>query len=375
MQPTSKLNVAVLMGGKTAEHEISLQTGVEIANALSRDKYRVLPLVITKNGRWVWPGRALEGPREQLALSDVSSPGETAPALVESGSAPPRSQSGLQRLEPAPDRPVDVVFIALHGPNGEDGTVQGMLELLDVPYTGSGVMASAVAMNKPVAQQMLQLAGLTVPPGTVVHAKDWQRSRAGCVARLTEDPGLPCVMKPAGQGSSFGTSICHAADELDAAMELALRYEPVAMVEEYIKGTELTCGVLEDLDTRDPVPLPVIEIVPKATEFFDFRAKYDPALTDEIVPARIPDEVAARVQDAARRAHIALGCSAFSRTDLMLRDSQLYVLELNTIPGMTPNSLLPKAVRAAGMSFPELLDRLVQLAVNDHELRHWQNGR
>lgn len=364
MQPGPKLNVAVLMGGKTAEHEISLQTGVEIANALSKEKYRVMPLVITRQGEWLCPERVLEAPGETLALSEVAFRGADVPA----------SRSVLDRLQPSPERPLDVVFIAMHGPNGEDGTVQGMLDLFDVPYTGSGVLASAVAMSKPMAKQLLEGAGLSVPAGCTVDASEWRADSDAVLGRVEAHPALPCVVKPTGQGSSIGIAICCERAEADAAITEALKYEPTIMVEEYLEGTELTCGILEALETREPVPLPVIEIVPKATAFFDYRAKYNPAITDEIVPARIPESVAARVRDAARTAHVALGCSAMSRTDMILRDDELVVLELNTIPGMTPASLLPKAVQAAGMTFPELLDRLIQLAVQDHELRHWQNG-
>ncbi|PIU88787.1 MAG: D-alanine--D-alanine ligase [Armatimonadetes bacterium CG_4_10_14_3_um_filter_66_18] len=374
MQPTSKLNVAVLMGGKTAEHEISLQTGVEIANALNKEHYRVFPLVITKQGHWIWPGQALTGAEERLSLPDVMHAAPPAPSATDAAPAGTPRRSALERLHPAPDRPVDVVFIAMHGPNGEDGTVQGLLELLDVPYTGSGVMASALAMDKPLAKLLFEQAGLRVPRGAVVDARRWREAPEACAAALVAAPGYPCLVKPTGQGSSVGASICRDAADLPHAMDLAFQFEPRVLVEEYLRGTELTCGVLEDPETREPVPLPVIEIVPKTT-FFDYEAKYDPTITDEIVPARLPADVTARAQECARLAHVTLGCSAFSRTDMILQDGELYVMELNTIPGMTPNSLLPKAVRAAGMSFEALLDRLVQLAVNDHDLRHWQNGR
>jgi len=285
MQPTKKLNVAVLMGGKTAEHEISLQTGVEIANALDKRHYRVFPLVITKQGQWIWPGRALTAAADQLSLPDVTQ--AVPPPPVPTGAVPESAlrRSGLERLHPSPDRPVDVVFIAMHGPNGEDGTVQGLLELLDVPYTGSGVRASALAMDKPLAKLLFQQAGLRVPRGTVIEARRWREAPDACAAALASDPGYPCLVKPTGQGSSVGASICRNADDLPAAMDLAFRFEPRVLVEEYLRGTELTCGVLEDAETREPVPLPVIEIVPKTT-FFDYEAKYDPEITDEIVPAR-----------------------------------------------------------------------------------------
>lgn len=359
------LTVAVFMGGRTVEHDISLQTGIEIVNALPKDRYTAIPVVITRQGRPLWSERVVGESDDKLTADQVSD------ILAHAPSTP----SAWIHLEPSSERRVDAVFLGLHGPNGEDGTIQGALEILDLPYTGSGVLASALAMNKPLAKGLFRSAGLTVPAGVVLTSRQWredpQRIRAGLEVR----PGLPCIVKPASQGSSAGISLCTDTAMLEEAINRALELDPTVMVEEYLQGSELTCGVLEEVETREPQPLPVIEIVPKATEFFDYRAKYDPAITDEIVPAPLSSTLTRRAQEAAVKAHQVLGCTAFSRTDMILRGDELYVMELNTIPGLTPVSLFPKAVRAAGLSFPELLDRLVRLALADHDLRNWANGK
>jgi D-alanine-D-alanine ligase len=247
-------------------------------------------------------------------------------------------------------------MIILHGPFGEDGTVQGLLDLLDIPYQGSGVLGSALAMNKLVAKQLYQAAGLPVPPyltlrnGNRVDAEDVS-------ARL----GLPLVVKPVSAGSSVGMTIVRKAGELQGAIGKALEFDEAALIEAYIDGIELTGGVLGN---DAPEALPLIEIVPdKAHEFFDYEAKYTPGATQEICPARVDPSVTAKGQAYAVAAHRALNCQGYSRTDMILKDGKLYVLETNTIPGMTATSLFPQAAAAAGISFSRLLDRLIELSI------------
>jgi D-alanine-D-alanine ligase len=275
-------------------------------------------------------------------------------------------QSALAAVQPAttalsissPDRPLDVCFIALHGPWGEDGSVQGMLDLIGIPYVGSGTLASALAMDKPMAKRVLASSGVAVPEGIAIDRSDYREEpllqRARCAGFI------PGVVKPARQGSSVGMAMVSTPDALGPALEDAFRYDSCALVEERLRGTELSVGVLGNRELR---ALPVIEIVSKR-EFFDYQAKYDAALTDEICPARIPEQLAEEAQRLALLSHRALGCRGLSRTDF-IHDAQrgLVALELNTMPGMTQGSLLPKAARVAGLEFPELLDRLVQLAL------------
>jgi len=249
---------------------------------------------------------------------------------------------------------IDVAFIALHGPWGEDGKLQGLLDTLGIPYTGSGVLASALAMDKVMAKTVLEANGLDVPDGEVVTG-------------ASDVPSIvpPSVVKPVENGSSVGITMVDDAKDYPAAITEALRYDRRALVEERIAGRELTIGVIGAAELQ---ALPVIEIVPKRA-FFDYRAKYDSSASDEVCPAPIPDEIAGRAQDLAIRAHRALGCRGISRSDLMWDGRRMVLLEVNTMPGMTPNSLVPKAAQVAGISYGELVDRLVGWALADREQR------
>lgn len=365
----TKVRVGVLAGGASAERGISLATGHQIAEHLPRDRYDVVlldPLALMANN----PKLTAEQREQGRALAARS--GHIA-ALTERDrrELPAELQRQIERaaeaLVPATsaivptgnDAPIDVAFIALHGPWGEDGTLQGLLEIIGIPYVGSGVLASALAMDKVMAKHALAAAGIEVPRDVVVtraaHARE-----PDAAARAAREIGYPLFVKPVRQGSSFGAAIVERAEELGAAIEDALRYDDRALVEERLVGTELTVGVIGGDD--ELTALPVIEIVTKRT-FFDYQAKYDPAVTDEICPARIPDELARSAQDVAVRAHRALGCEDLSRTDMIAAGARLVALEVNTIPGMTANSLLPKAARVAGIAFGDLLDRLVRSAL------------
>ncbi|MDR5703322.1 MAG: D-alanine--D-alanine ligase [Armatimonadota bacterium] len=313
----SRLKVAVLMGGTSAEREVSLQSGQNIVSALDPEKYTVIPVEVTE-----WRGSRL---LETLAG-------------------------------------VDLVFIALHGPYGEDGTVQGFLELLDVPYTGSGVLSSALAMDKIRSRQIFQWHGIPVPRYLSFQEREWRSAPGDLLDQVASTIGFPCVVKPADQGSSIGVSIVHNPSGFSEALEVAFRYSQAALVEERIAGTEITCGILDDPHTGLPEALPLIEIVPKR-EFFDYEAKYTPGATEEICPARIPPHLAGRAQEIAVRAYRALGCRDMGRVDMFLRGEEVLVLEVNTIPGMTRTSLLPQAAKVAGIDFPALLDRVIQSAL------------
>jgi len=251
------------------------------------------------------------------------------------------------------------VLISLYGTWGEDGRMQGLLDTLGIAYTGSGVLASALAMDKVMAKTVLKANGLDVPRGEVV------RSAEGADLERARAIGLPVFVKPVASGSSVGASIVRGPEDLAPAIAGALEYDDRALVEEYLKGTELTVAVIGN---DEPQALPVIEIVPKR-EFFDYHAKYDTGESEEIVPARIPPEVAKRAQDIGLRAHRALDCRGMSRTDLIWVGDRMVTLEVNTIPGMTANSLLPRAAKAAGIPFGELCARLIEWALEDARRR------
>jgi D-alanine-D-alanine ligase len=255
---------------------------------------------------------------------------------------------------------IDVALIILHGPYGEDGTVQGLLDLLNIPYQGSGVLGSALAMNKLVSKQLYEKSGLRVPPYMVIKRDDVLNPEK-CAERL----GLPVVVKPIGSGSSVGISIVKSIDLLNDAVDKAFAHDDVILIEAYIDGIELTGGVIGN----DKIEaLPIIEIIPdKSYDFFDYTAKYTAGATQEICPARIDDALTQKAQAVSKTAHNALFCKGYSRTDMILKDQNLFVLETNTIPGMTATSLLPLAADAAGISFSRLLDRLIELSIEAHK--------
>jgi len=355
-----KINVAVLMGGRTAEHEVSLKTGTVIANALDKNRYNVKPVIITRMGKWLVPRGyigQLESPEKRFEIADVQNPGIFP---INAGTA----------LDKAVEDKVDVVFVAMHGPLGEDGTVQGLLELADIPYTGSNVLASSVAMNKMVSRKLFQYEGLNVPQSLVFTVWDWRKGASTVVSKIEEEIGLPCVLKPMELGSSVGISIARTAKGFRHDFQEVLRYSNEVLVEEFLDGPEVTCAVLGAVDGEEPIPLIPTQIIPVTSEFFDYEAKYTPGATEEITPPRdINEEMLREIQETAVQAHKILGCGGMSRTDMIIKNSTLYVLELNTIPGMTEVSLYPQAAKAAGIEFPDLLSRLIELAIETHELK------
>jgi D-alanine-D-alanine ligase len=347
-----QIRVAVLMGGPSPEREVSIATGRQIVAALDRSRYWVLPVEITREGKWL--------PRPEMAALPAEAPAGTgAPGPeVAPATAPAGAMTHERFIE---NEHVDVAFIAMHGPYGEDGTMQGLLELLGIPYTGSGVLASALAMDKLRSRQIFEWHRIPVPGYVSVTADLWQ-DRNYIHREVAEHLGYPCVVKPNAVGSSIGIALIHESSALDPAIEAAFAFGPVVLIEEYVAGTELTCGVLDDPETGRPHALPLIEIVPHA-EFYDYGAKYVGGGSDHLIPARVETAVAARAQALALSAYQALGCQGMGRVDLIARESDIVVLELNSIPGMTSTSLLPDAAKAGGIPFPDLLDRIIRSAL------------
>ncbi|RJX36138.1 MAG: D-alanine--D-alanine ligase [Desulfurivibrio sp.] len=308
---TTRLRVALLAGGKSGEREVSLAGARGVLAALDKQKYDV---------------------RQYDPASDLARLAADAAGL-------------------------DMAFILLHGPFGEDGTMQGFLDLLGLPYQGSGVLGSALAMNKNLAKIHYKQAGLRVA--------EWRMASPGDIERpenLSAPLRFPLVVKPVGQGSSLGMSIARDNGELAAGLGRAFGYDREVMVEEFIRGREITGGVLGNDDLQ---ALPLVEIIPgKEYAFFDYEAKYKAGATREICPADFPEEITRQAQDYAVRAHGALHLRGYSRTDMIVSEGgEVYVIETNTIPGMTPTSLLPQAAQAVGYSFSELLDLLIGLAL------------
>ncbi len=354
------MNIAVLMGGRTPEHEVSVSTGTMVVDAIDKAKYRVKPIQITREGQWRIPGGF---------ISDTTTPSERQLTLgfMDDDALMPLDMGGaITRIIEAQ---IDVVFLAMHGAFGEDGCVQGLLECLDIPYTGSGVAASAIAMDKVLTKDVLAMHGLDVPEHILLDAFQWRFKRKECVARVEREMGFPCVVKTRRAGSSIGVAIVHSAAEFNHACDEIVAYDDDFFVEEMLAGKEVTCSVLGNGPGKRPTALPVTEIIPKQGEFFDYRSKYELGGADEITPARIGDHMTGLVQQAAVRTHEIIGCGGMSRTDMILRDGRPFVLETNTIPGMTQTSLLPQAARAAGISFPELIDHIIRVAIETHRRR------
>ncbi len=312
------IKVALLMGGPSPEHEVSLKTGAIIAQTLDRTRYDVQEIVIPKNGEWEIP------------------------------------------------HGIDVAFIAMHGVYGEDGAVQSLLEEKRIPYTGSGASASALAMDKLKSLEVFARNGLNVAPHAVITKIDYEAKREEIVERIKEF-GFPCVVKPVQCGSSVGISILDNDSGLKKALEQGFAYGPSLLIERYIKGREFTCGVLEE--NGNPRALPPTEIIPGEASFFNYEAKYTPGATREITPPEdVTPDLIEKIQHAALRAHEAIGCSAMSRTDMIFSDNTLYILEINTIPGMTETSLYPQAAAAAGIPFSLLLDKVINAAFRKTQL-------
>jgi D-alanine-D-alanine ligase len=367
---SERIRVGVLMGGASSEREISLASGKMIAEHLPRERYEVVMLDTLA----LMAGNARLAPELREKARSLLARRSSAEVLPERDRELPESFRRQIRSAAAETLPateaitatggaarIDVAFLALHGPYGEDGTLQGMLDLFGLPYVGSGTLASALAMDKVMARKVFAAEGIPTPRGAALERRDFEADPARAL-RLAS--GLvPAVVKPSRQGSSIGMSLVSDEGGMQRALEEAFRYDSRVLVEERVVGTELTVGVIGN---RELEALPVVEIASKRA-FFDYRAKYDPSLCDEVCPARVPPAVAAAAQGLALRAHRALDCRGLSRVDMIHGPSGLVVLEVNTMPGMTVHSLLPKAAAAAGIPFGELLHRLVQLALEPQD--------
>jgi len=361
---THKPRVAVVFGGRSSEHAISCVTAGSVLAAIDPEVYDVIPIGISREGRWVLSGTS----PEQLAITDGRLPAveDTGAAVVLAGDPTSRELVIAQPgAVPRALGEVDVVFPLLHGPYGEDGTLQGLLELAGIPYVGSGVLSSAVAMDKEYMKKLFIAAGLPVADYLVVRPRDWERDKVG-VAERVAGLGWPVFVKPARAGSSIGITKVAGPEQLSAAMETAHEWDPKVLVEAAVVAREVECGVLDSLDGDIPETSVVAEIkVRGGHEFYDFEAKY---LPDEGTEYDVPADIPARVSDEVRRlavaAFLAMGCEGLARVDFFLRtDGSVLLNEVNTMPGFTPVSMFPVMWRESGVPYPELVDRLIKLAL------------
>lgn len=311
------------MGGPSAEHDVSLHTGKQVLGALNRKKYAV---------------RSYRIPKTAIAKS-----------------------INISKFKNF----TDIVFIALHGEYGEDGRIQALLDVAQMPYTGSGVLASALAMDKMKSAEIFRAHRLVVPKQVAFCKREWQKEAAKIMQRIRK-LGLPVVIKPVDRGSSVGVSIVKDFEDLKISIKNAFKYSERAMAEEFIRGRELTCGVLEDPKSGEPFALLPIEIVPRAGAFYDYTSKYADGGSDHLIPPPgMPRSLVRHVQKDAVSAHKALGCRGMSRSDFIVRRGAPYILEVNTIPGMTGTSLLPQAAHEAGIYFPKLLDQIIKSSLRE----------
>jgi D-alanine-D-alanine ligase len=306
----TKLRLALIAGGKSAEREVSLKSGEQVYQALDKSKYDI---------------------RRYDPKDDLERLVHDAPEL-------------------------DVALVIMHGRGGEDGALQGMLDLLGIPYQGSGVLGSALGMNKELSKILYQQAGLKVSKALFLD-----RDKTPDLKAIQAQLGLPVVIKPVNEGSSIGITKARTLEELQTGLEAAFKYDHRVLVEEFLEGVEVTGGVLGN---NELTALPLVEIIPSEQyDFFDYEAKYKPGASTEICPARLDASTTKKAQEMAITAHQALQCRGYSRTDMIVKGGDIYVLETNTIPGMTATSLFPQAAKVQGLEFPQLLDRLIELAM------------
>lgn len=330
-----KTSIAVLMGGKSSEHEVSLETAKNVVTNLDRSKYNIRPILITKENKW----KIIDS---RITTNLFTNYHEYKNVDIETA------------LED-----INIVFIAMHGEYGEDGALQGLLEFIGIPYTGSGVLASALAMDKIRAKELFRLNKILTPSDMIIRKEN--AKNIPLLKKILDAITPPLVIKPTSLGSSVGVSIIENLEDFPLAIDnICGKLNCDAILEEYINGREVTCGILEKYNNHKYFALPVTEIIPNH-KFFNYEAKYD-GTTKEITPADLNSVLTDKIKETAIRCHKILGCEGYSRVDMIIADKQIYVLELNTLPGLTQESLLPKAAAREGLTFPKLLDIIINNA-------------
>jgi len=364
-----KINVAVIMGGPSVERDVSLNSGGQVLSHLNPSKYDAFPVEISKDGRWLvgvekTPLFMPWSHSTERLLNETDAALAIEKTLGREAVSRPDAEKAANLIKNA-----DVAYLALHGAVGEDGCLQGLFETINFPYTGSGVLASALAMDKIRAKQIFQQWGIPTPKSLVYSDADFEKHCNNIFDEVENWIGFPCVVKSSSLGSSVGVSICKTKLDLKASFEKSFYYGPQVLIEEFIKGVEVTCGVLDRTEGRAPIALPVTEISCPEETFFDYKIKYTKGAAREITPARLDSDTTKLVQDQALKVHKSIGCFGMSRTDMIIKDGVAFVLETNTLPGMTQTSLLPQGAAAMGMNYPELLDNIIETALERHQTK------
>ena len=357
-----KIKVGLIFGGRSGEHEVSFCSASSIIKAIDKDKYTVVPIGITKEGRWISPQDSelalqsgkIKGKNTVILLND---PSNRALVRIDNNQRLDKS-STLERL--------DLIFPVLHGPYGEDGTIQGLLELADIPYVGAGVAASAISMDKDLMKAIFKQRDLPILKWMTIKRKEWQKDKEKILSLVQDDFEYPLFVKPTNLGSSVGITKVHKKKELEKAIDLASSYDRKILIEEGLEEIrEIECSVLGNDEPRASV---VGEVRP-AGEFYDYDSKYIDKETQLIVPADLPDGVSRKVQEIALRAFKAVDAAGMARVDFFVskKENKIYLSEINTIPGFTSVSMYPRLWEASGISYPDLIDQLIQLALERHQ--------
>jgi D-alanine-D-alanine ligase len=349
-----KTKIGLLYGGKSAEHKVSLQTALAVIKALDLEKFEIHPIYINVEGQWI-KGPQLKAPAENVKALEFTSENQLSPLSM----APALFSSNQNQN----NEPLDVIFPLLHGPNGEDGTVQGLLELLNLPYVGNGVLASAAGMDKVMMKNVFAQAGLPQVDYVAFIRAEWEKEKELVYAKVEEQLGYPCFVKPANLGSSVGISKCSNRMELEAAFVEAFQFDRKVIIEEGVTAREIEVGILGNDDPKCSV---AGEIVPKK-DFYDYKAKYEDGDTALIIPADVTEEEYQQIKEMAIQAFKALDCSGLVRADFFLtKEGRVLINEVNTMPGFTPFSMFPLLWKHTGVEYPQLIETLVNLAKERH---------
>lgn len=349
-----KLRIGVLFGGRSGEHEVSLVSAASVIGALDKNKYDIVQIGITKAGQW------FVGDDVLLALKNSKTP----PAEKEVAIIPEPTRNGLFYLHTGKNEPFDVVFPVLHGTFGEDGTLQGLLDLADIPYVGAGTLGSSVGMDKIIQKQILQQSGISVAPFVWFLAKEYKAGPQAIINKIEASFKYPYFIKPSNLGSSVGISKAHNKTELEKGIVLACKYDRRVIVESGIEGArEIELSVLGNDEPFASLPGEIIS----SNEFYDYDAKYVDGKSKTLVPAELPEKTVKKLQEAAIKAFKACDCAGMARVDFLVQGNNIYMIELNTIPGFTSISMYPKLMEASGIKYPKLLDKLIELALERHK--------
>ncbi|WP_055106515.1 D-alanine--D-alanine ligase [Paenibacillus ihumii] len=359
-----KITVGLIYGGKSGEHEVSLQTALAVSKAFNYDKYEVLPFYITKCGEWR-VGSKLSGPFAALEELKLENGAQNTSAAI---------NMLFEKLSTGTGS-IDVAFPLLHGTYGEDGTIQGLFEMADLPYVGAGVLASAAGMDKVVMKKLFAEAGLAQCKYCYFTASEWSRGSYAIIQEIEEKLGYPCFVKPANLGSSVGISKARSREELQSSIAAALHYDMKVIVEEFVDAREIEVGVLGNDEPMASVPGEIVS----SSEYYDYQAKYLDGKSQMLIPAEIDTELAEEIRDLAVKAFKAISGNGLCRADFFVKksDQTVWINEVNTMPGFTPYSMYPLLWRETGVSYETLLDRLIELALERYEARqslNFENG-